>query len=90
MEVEEENEKVQKRNLRKRIRLRADYRSVFATESGKRVFADLFRSCITDNIGFMQKETALHMQGRRWVFVRIHKIMNMDDEEMMRLIEENS
>ena len=88
-EVEDLNAKVQKRSLLRRRRLRADYQAVFGTDVGRRVLVDLFHSCLLENVGYMQKETALHMQGRHWVYARIHKILNLDDEELQRLVEEN-
>lgn len=78
----------QKRAWRKRRALRQDYRAVFGTEAGRRVLRDLFKVCVLDNVGYIQEETALHSQGRRFVFVRIHKMMNMDDKEIERLIGE--
>jgi hypothetical protein len=86
--VSDENAEAQKKALRKRVALRADYRAAFGTESGRRVLRDLFKVCVLDNVGYMQKETALHSQGRRFVFVRIHKMLNMDDKEIQRLIGE--
>ena len=83
--MSDELDKAQKRSLRKRHGLRQDYRAVFGTEAGGRVLADLFRTCILDNVGYIQKETALHSQGRRWVFARVYKMMNMDDEELVKL-----
>ena len=87
--MSDENEKIQKRNIRKRSQIRSDYRATFGSDCGQRVLADLFRTCILDNVGFMQSETALHSQGRRWVYARIHKMLNMNDEELLRLTREN-
>lgn len=83
----DEQEKAHRRLRLKRSRLRSDYRAVFATDSGRRVLADLFRSCVLDNVGYIQEETALHSQGRRWVFARIHRMMNMTDEELIKMTE---
>lgn len=88
--MSEELDEAQKRNFRKRRRLREDYRAVFATESGRRVLADLFRSCLIDNAGYIQQDTALHSQGRRWVFARIYKMLNMNDDELVKLTMENT
>jgi hypothetical protein len=82
-------DKVQKRNFRRRRALRQDYCAVFGTEAGGRVLADLFRSCLIDNVGYIQRDTALHSQGRRWVFARIYKMMNMKDDELVELTKEN-
>lgn len=81
--------KAQRRSFLKRTRLREDYRAVFGSEAGHRVLADLFRSCLIDNVGYIQRETALHSQGRKWVYARIHKMLNMDDDELIRLVRDN-
>ena len=88
--VEDESEKVQRRSLRKRTRLREDYRAVFGTDAGQRVLADLFRSCVLEHVGYIQQETALHRQGRGWAFARIFKMLSMKDEELMRITRENT
>jgi len=88
--MSDEIDKAQKINLRKRKRLREDYRAVFGTDVGRRVMRDLHKVCVLDNVGFIQKETALHSQGRRWVYVRIHKLINMGDDDLDRLMKEES
>ena len=88
--AEDANEKAQRHSLLRRTRLRADYRAVFDTEAGQRVLADLFRNCVLEHVGYIQQETALHKQGRGWVFARIFKMLSMNDEELMRLTRENT
>ena len=88
-DAEGENAKAQRRSLRKRKRLSEDYRAVFGTDAGKRVMTDLHGRCVLDNVGFIQRASAVHMQGRTWVWARICKMTNMNDEELARLTREN-
>ena len=75
----------QKRVFRKRKALRADFRAVFGSPAGKRVMRELYRQSVEANVGFMQRESALHMQGRRWLFVLICKNQRITDDEIVRL-----
>ena len=79
----------QRRSMFKRRRLVQDYEAVFTSLAGRRVLADIFRKCMLDQVGVMQKETAIHQQGRRFVFALIYKMLHVTEEEFLRLTEES-
>lgn len=75
----------QKRIWRKRKALRADFRAVFGSPAGQRVMRELYKQSVEANVGYMQRESALHMQGRRWLYVLICKNQRITDDEIVRL-----
>lgn len=65
---------------------RRDYRSAFASESGKRVLADLARLCYLTDSTFSENpyQTAVN-EGRRQVMLHIQTIMRLDIDALMAL-----
>ena len=82
MSQEDANEQ-QKRILWKRRRLRSDFQEVFSSPAGKRVMRELYKQSVEVNAGYIQRETALHMQGRRWLYVLICKNQRITDAEIV-------
>jgi hypothetical protein len=78
----------QKRVFFKRKRLRRAYKDVFSSEQGQLVLLDLQKMCVFANTDLVQPDLMLHAQGRIWVYKRIHKFLNMNDEELLRLTKE--
>lgn len=75
---------------------RNHYRSVFHSESGQRVLADLREFCRADSScvvvakdGKIDTHATVLAEGRREVFLRITETLNLTDEALLRLKEIN-
>ena len=75
----------QQRVWRKRKQIRSDFRAVFGSPAGKSVMRELYKQSVEANVGYMQRESALHMQGRQWMYALICKNQRITDDEIVRL-----
>jgi hypothetical protein len=63
-----------------------DYSSVFSSETGKRVLADLENTCFINRTTFSAAEgRTLLNEGMRFVVVHIKNMMNMNIELLKKL-----
>jgi len=66
--------------------LRTAYRTAFSGRSGKLVLQDLAKFCRANESTFHPEQAiANRLDGRREVWLRIQKYMNLTDEEVWRL-----
>jgi hypothetical protein len=79
------------RTLARLRRRRADYRSVFDSDPGWRVIADLFRFCRMAQPSFVAGDShaTAYQEGMRRVFLRIAGILRMDEERFAQLLKES-
>lgn len=70
--------------------LRSDYKKVFESEEGKHVLKDLEKVCLYRSTTFDKDALVMAFQeGLRAVYLHISTIMNMDVEELERLVAAN-
>lgn len=68
-----------------------DYQITFNSEHGKRVLADLCRSCYINQPIFEGETSSLqlaHREGQREVVLRILRVLKLDQGEIEQLMEE--
>lgn len=67
---------------------RGDYLTTFLNPVGERVLADLAEFCRARESTFHENERAhALLEGRREVWLRINKYLNLTDAEILRMIE---
>jgi len=63
------------------------YQTVFAGPVGELVLADLAKFCRANNSTFhADPRVAANLDGRREVFIRIQRHLNLSDEQLWRLV----
>ena len=71
---------------------RGAYRDAFSTPQGKRVLADLKRFCGGDSPTFCAEDpngrVSAYREGRREVYLRIVKMLDLSDEDMRHIQED--
>lgn len=78
----------QQNNAERLKGLREDYKKTFSSEEGKKVLKDLEKVCLYNTTSFDKDSHVMAFQeGLRAVYLHIKTIMEMDIEELERLVD---
>lgn len=72
------------------VRLKQSYREVFGTALGKKVLADLAKSChAASTTADPDPREQSRKEGKRQIWLRIQNMIHLPDEEIFNLEKEN-
>ncbi len=88
MPQERSPEELQEKQMAEIEQMKKDYLAAFSTEAGKRVLTNLENICYINKTTFTKGDDlamALH-EGMRFVVVHIKNMMNMNIEQLKKLV----
>ena len=84
--MSEKSDETTQEQFAKLEQMKKDYLDTFSTESGKKVLADLEKTCFVNKTTYSpEKGRILLNEGMRFVVVHIKNMMNFDLKELRKL-----